>query len=143
MWIEEQITAHKTAAGLLVKIKDLTFDYIKKNTAISEYEVQQFILNKFREFNLVSDKDPPIVAFNENSAFPHYCPKQSSKILTEDSLILIDLWAKLKNGKNPFADITWVAYHGKIPEKVQYVFKIVIEARQPFIYRAYYSIIKL
>lgn len=130
MWSKQEIEDHKNAACLLIKIKDLTFNHIKKNPLISEYDIQQFILKKFNEFKLQTDKDPPIVAFNENSAIPEFYPKKKSKIIRENTFILIDLWGKLKKEKAPFADITWTAYYGKkIPTKILEVFKIVIGAR--------------
>lgn len=129
MWSQEQIEDHTKAAELLNAVKDITFDHIKSHQDISEYEVQQFILKQFEEFGLESDRDPPIVAFNENSALPHYFPKENSELLKENSLILIDLWAKLNKEGAPFADITWVAYCGEIPERVQEIFEVVIKSR--------------
>lgn len=130
MWTKQQIEYHRKAAKLLIKIKDLTFEHIQNNKSISEYEIQQFILEKFRKYNLERDKDPPIVAFNENSATPEFYPKKSSKKLQNNSFILIDLWAKLKIKNAPFADITWVAFYGKrVPTEIQKTFSVVITAR--------------
>lgn len=130
MWTKQQIEYHKKAAKLLIKIKDLTFKHIQKNNSISEYEIQQFILDKFNKYNLETDKDPPIVAFNNNSATPEFYPKKISKTLQHNTLILIDLWAKLKVKNAPFADITWVAFYGKkISPEIKEVFDIVVKAR--------------
>jgi Xaa-Pro aminopeptidase len=131
MWSEQQIEYHKRAAKLLTKIKDLVFAYIRKNRSISEYDVQQFILRQFKKYNLISDSYAPIVAFAENTAFVHYYPKKRSKILEPESLILLDIWARLKIRNAPFADITWMAYYGSsIPAKIQKVFKTVIRAKE-------------
>jgi Xaa-Pro dipeptidase len=129
MWTKQQIEYHKKAAKLLIKIKDLTFKHIQSNRSVSEYEIQKFILGEFRKYNLESDKDPPIVAFNEDSATPEFYPKKQSKRLQNNSLILIDLWAKLKIKKAPFADITWIAFYGKIPAEIQKTFDVVVAAR--------------
>lgn len=130
MWTKEQIMQHKKAAKLLIKIKNLTFKHLQKNKSITEYQVQQFILDKFNEYKLETDKDPPIVAFNENSATPEFYPKRVSKKLRPNTFILIDLWAKLKMKEAPFADITWVAFYGnKIPPEISKVFKVIIKAR--------------
>ena len=130
MWTKQQIEYHKKAAKLLIKIKNLSFKYIQDNKSISEYEVQQFILKKFHRYNLETDKYPPIVAFNKNSATPEFFPKISSEKLQNNTFILIDLWAKLKIKDAPFADITWVAFYGKkIPTETQKTFDIVITAR--------------
>ena len=91
MWNQTQIKIHIEAANLLDKIKDDIFEYIRLNKEVSEKEIQEFILKKFDENNIQSDKDPPIVAFNENSSKPHYFPSDNSKTLKKESLILIDL----------------------------------------------------
>jgi Xaa-Pro aminopeptidase len=130
MWSKEKINKHLTACKILSEIKDSTFEYIRKNRKISEYEVQRFILEQFKEKKVKNDKDKPIVAFNEDSAIPHFFPKRKSKKLKKRTLILIDIWARLKVKSSPFSDITWVAYYGeKIPEKIQNVFNVVIKSR--------------
>lgn len=131
MWTKEQIEKHIETCQKLNKIKNEVFDFIRKNKdPVSEYEIQQFILSKFKEYGLKSDKDPPIVAFDENSAIPHYFPKKKSKLLRKNSIILIDIWAKLKNSNFPFADITWMAYYGKtIPKDINEIFVRVIKTR--------------
>jgi len=130
MWTNKQLKYHVDAAKLLIKIKDLTFDHIRKNHSISEYEVQQFILEKFVEYGLHSDKDPPIVGFGKHTATPEFYPKKESSRLTPGTFILIDLWAKFENKEAPFADITWVAYHGnKVPKDILHVFDVAALAR--------------
>lgn len=130
MWTDKQIKDHETAAELLTKTKDVTFNYIRNNRTVSEYDIQQFILKKFRELNLVTDKDPPIVAFNKNSATPEFYPKIDSERLKPDTFILIDIWAKLNKKNAPFADITWVAFFGdKVPSDIEHVFNVVTKAR--------------
>ncbi len=129
-WTAEQLNLHKKAADLLVQIKDEAFAYIFANPSVNEYEVQQFILAKFKENNLIVDKDPPIVAFGESAALPHYFPVQkTAKQLKPDILIMIDIWAKINQKDTPFADITWMGCSGVISEKVQYIYSVVAEAR--------------
>ena len=62
---------------------------------ITEWEMQQFILARFREEGLVTDHGPD-VAVNANASNPHYDPKQDacSEIHSGD-LVLMDMWAKL------------------------------------------------
>ena len=132
MWTKDQIKYHRQAASLLVKIKDFTLEQIRQNKNISEYEVQRFVLEQFSRHNLIIDKKHPhpIVAFAENTAFMHFFPKKKSKRLKPNMLILIDIWAKLKIKEAPFADITWMAYHGKkVPVKIQKTFQSVIRAK--------------
>jgi Xaa-Pro aminopeptidase len=78
MWSKKQIQQHIQASKLLIKIKDEVFALIKKSDSISEYEVQQFIRKKYKEYGMKSDKWPPIVAFRENTANIHYFPKKRS-----------------------------------------------------------------
>jgi Xaa-Pro aminopeptidase len=132
MWKLIQIKKHIETAKLLDKIKEETFKFIgvNANKNISEKDVQKFILKKFKENNIMTDKNLPIVAFNENSSIPHYFVSTNPKILNNNSIILIDIWAKFKNSDYPFADITWIAYYGKkIPKKIQKTFNLVIKAR--------------
>ncbi|MBW2968732.1 aminopeptidase P family protein [Candidatus Woesearchaeota archaeon] len=131
MWSKNQINQHILASKLLIKIKNQAFDLIKNSKSISEYEVQQFIINKFKEYNLKSDEHPPIVAFRQSTSNIHYYPKKkSSKKINPNSLIMIDIWARINKSKAPFSDITWMAYKGnRIPKDMQRVFNIVITAR--------------
>ncbi len=131
---EDQIERHKIAAKKLYLINEKAFNFIKENIGrISEYDVNTFIFSEFKKGGLVSDKNWPlqIIAVNENAANPHYfSSKKTAKTIEKNNLILIDIWAKLKEGNSPFADITWMAYSGKdIPKEIQNVFDKVIEAR--------------
>ncbi|KKQ13492.1 MAG: Peptidase M24 [Candidatus Moranbacteria bacterium GW2011_GWF2_36_839] len=46
------------------------------------------------------------------------------------NIIMLDIWAKLNQKGAPFADITWMAFRGKkIPQEIEKVFEIVINAR--------------
>jgi len=128
-WNKTKINKHIKAAELLNKIKDEAFKYIKKNKNISEYDVQRFIMVKFKMNGLRTDR-APIVAFRQNTSFVHYYPSRYFKILKPESLILIDIWARLKGKNSPFADITWMGYYGKkVPREVLKIFKIIIGAR--------------
>lgn len=128
------IKTHQLAAKRLEFIKDSAFSFIEKNLGnISEYDVVELILREFRKQNLAIDKKNPIpiVAVNENAAIPHYFPsKRKSRVIKKNSLVLIDIWARIKEKKSVFADITWVAYFGRrVPKKIQKAFQHVIEAR--------------
>ena len=66
MWADKQIIEHRLACEILNRIKDETFNFIRERKAekISEYKVQQFILKRFKKYNLKNEVDKPIVAFN-------------------------------------------------------------------------------
>jgi Xaa-Pro dipeptidase len=130
-WAKSKITQHEKAASLLCDIKNQTLEFIRKHPQTSEIEVQKFILKKFIQYGLKNEVVKPIVAFRENTSFVHYYPKASTnKKLRRNSLILVDIWARLRKKGAPYADITWMAwYGGKPPFEVQRVFKTVVSAR--------------
>lgn len=131
MWSGQELENHKKAARLLLRIKDLAFEFISLNKRVSEYDVQQFILRKFKEFNLKTDKFPPIVAFGKNTAIIHYYDAgKKRKARGAGYLVLIDLWARLKTSNSPFADITWMAFNGNnIPKEIRRKWGIIVNAR--------------
>jgi Xaa-Pro aminopeptidase len=131
MWTPEQIKYHKEAAKRLLEIKDLAFEHIRRNKNISELELQIFILEKFKEYDLKMADQPQIVAFGANSAMPHYHPtEKSNRILKRGDVIKIDIWAKVNRKGAPFADITWMGFGGRRPsQKINKIFNIVIAAR--------------
>lgn len=130
-WSKAQIKQHQIAADLLCRIMDETFEFIRSNPEITEYEVQQYIVAKLKENDMVEDADPPIVAFRQNTSFVHYFPvEKTAKKLEQNSLIMIDIWARLNQPDAPFADITWMAWHGgEIPTEIQKGFDIIVKSR--------------
>lgn len=131
---ETQYEGHLKSAQQVLQAKDYAFawigDQLKSGRTITEYDVQQQILNQFDVNGLITDH-PPIVAVNANSGNPHYAPSvsDSSEIKTGD-FILIDLWAKQIEPDAVFADTTWVAYAGNtVPDRYVEIFDIVKEAR--------------
>ena len=55
VWGRKQIEQHKKAAKILNKIKNSSFNFIKKNEDVTEYDVQQFILEKFEKWGLKNE----------------------------------------------------------------------------------------
>lgn len=135
-WSPDSFGKHIAASKLVADIKTrafgLIFSSLEKNAAISEYEVQQFIVEKFRESNLIT-RDLPCVAVNANSSNSHYSPaKGASQIIKPGDWILIDLWAKLPDADAVYSDITWVGYAGPsrdVPPRCNEVFAVVKDAR--------------
>jgi Xaa-Pro aminopeptidase len=129
-----EIEKHQIAVKKLEKIRDKAFNFIRANLKnVSEWDVQNFILKEFKKENLVTDEKYPvqIIAANENTAIVHYFPKkETAKIIKKNSLVLIDLWAKLEEKGAPFADITWIGFCGEeVPKDIKKIFKTVIGAR--------------
>lgn len=130
-----QMESHRRAAAHCMRIKDEAFAFIgdglKSGRAINEYDVQQFILERFAAANLYTDHGP-IVAVNGNAAVPHYAPSaETHSPIRMGDVVLIDLWAKEQNDPGDcYADITWTAYCGaQVPEPVEQVFQVVRQAR--------------
>jgi len=73
---------------------------------------------------------PPIVAFQENAALPHYEPHEGvDRRLEAGQVLLLDLWAGPAPGA-VFADQTWMAFAGRAPDAdVKRVWQAVREAR--------------
>lgn len=133
-WEERSLKRHLDACVQVEEIKNMAFAFIKENLlkghTVSEYDVQQMILEMFEKRGLITE-DVPVVAVNQNSNNPHYEP--SSNVNTNIGLgdwVLIDLWAKYPENYAVFADITWVGYMGEnVPEQYTKIFNIVKEMR--------------
>ena len=131
-WDEGQLRSHRLAADKLGRIVQDAFCYIGKSlrTGPTEYDVAEFIRQRFSEEGLESDEGP-VVAANEHGSDPHFEPTpQSSSIIGRGDWLLIDLWGRLPGEGTVFADITWTAYVGdSVPPRQQQVFDAVIGAR--------------
>jgi Xaa-Pro dipeptidase len=133
-WNDDQLAEHDAAARGLYDVVHQAFEEIGRRLRGSEhtteYDIQQFILERFDERGLIS-RDPPIVAVNANSASPHYEPtSQVNSVIRADDFVLIDLWAKTKQPGSVYADITWTGFAGSsVPKEVQQVFGVVRDAR--------------
>ncbi len=120
-WTREQLESHMEAGRRVDRIRREAFERIgakvRASERVTEWEMQQFILGRFREDGLVIDHGPD-VAVNGNASNPHYEPKQdaSSEIKPGD-LVLIDMWAKLDKPESVYYDITWVGYCGETPPR--------------------------
>jgi Xaa-Pro aminopeptidase len=133
-WTPEQLEGHRRAAAALLRIKDETFDYVafalRSGAAITEYSVQQWMMQRIDEAGLVVDH-APLVAVNVHSADPHYLPTaQHHAAIEPGDFLLLDLWAKGQEPDAVYADITWVALcTDRVPERYQHIYDIVAQAR--------------
>ncbi len=133
-WSTEQLQMHQEASRLLMHILFDTFKQagqaIRAGDPISEFSLQQMILEKFRDSGLFSSS-PPIVAVNANSGNPHYEPQQDSAVpVRSGDLLLVDLWAKLDRPGAVYADYTWMAYLGQtVPQRYLKTWDVVRTSR--------------
>ena len=128
VWTEAQWESHLRAAKGVRETVDEAFAYIRQHTSISEYAVQQFIIERFKSRGLTTHH-PPIVGINAHSADPHYEPQpEGSSLIRANAFVLIDLWAKEPGGV--YADITWTGFMGKeVPARYQEIFNHVRAGR--------------
>lgn len=142
-WNKSVIRDHEEAAARLTKIARDAFAYLGRHERVSEGETKDFILKEFRRRGILMDKPfaTPIVAFGSHAAAPHYHPVPGARRLKPGTLVLIDIWGRLKGRHKPYADITWMGYYSgprhsgnkilakKIPAETQKVFGAVLAAR--------------
>jgi len=133
-WTDRQLESHRVAAAALRRIVDEAFNHVQERIShgrvLSEYGLQQFILSRIRDADMVTSS-PPIAAVNAHSAAPHYGPQPTgSAELQRDDLVLIDLWAKQAEPGSVYADITWTGYIGEhVPTRQSDIFNIVRQGR--------------
>ena len=103
--------SHVRAGERVQRIKDEAFALIgtelRANKVLTPYDVQQFILRRFREEGLNCMGENPIVGTNEQPSDPHFEPTpENARPIRKGDTLLIDLWAKLAEPKAIFYDIT-------------------------------------
>ena len=130
-WSPEQISDHVTAGELLSKTKEDVFTYLASHPTCTEFEVLQVVFACYKTYGLVVDSGDAIVAFNESAAAPHYFPKaSSSKKLTPDTVVLLDIWARLKKKNAPYADVTFMGFYGShFSSEIQMAYQAVTQSR--------------
>ncbi len=133
-WSKEQLGSHLSAGRAIDRIVRQAFDHaaqcVKEKRLLTEYELQQFILQKFDEAGVMTEEGPD-VAVNANASDPHYGPTpEKSSPIREGDLLLLDVWGKQKAANSVYYDITWIGYMGStVPEKYAKVFRVLREAR--------------
>lgn len=139
-WNQRQLENHLEAGRRIDKIRAAAFarisSEVRAGQRITEWEMQQDILDQFRAGGLITDHGPD-VAVNANASNPHYNPtRDRCAAIQNGDLVLLDMWAKLDVPDGVYYDITWVGYCGeRPPEAMEKVFGIVREARDKAIAR--------
>ncbi|OGG20494.1 hypothetical protein A3D03_03485, partial [Candidatus Gottesmanbacteria bacterium RIFCSPHIGHO2_02_FULL_40_13] len=119
----DEITKIKSAA----KMTDMAFEYIKEKIkkGVSEKDLAlelEFFLKK----NAGDIAFPPIVAYDENAAIPHYLSSNDQR-LTTNSLILLDFGAKVEGY---CADMTRVVFFGSPDNNQVKIYNTVYKAQE-------------
>jgi Xaa-Pro aminopeptidase len=133
-WTAAQLDSHFAAGRVIDAARAAAFAHaaeaVRSGNPISEYDLQQSILELFRAGGVVTE-EPPIVAVNAHAGDPHYEPKpQGSSAIKEGDLLLLDMWGKMAAAGSVYYDITWMGYLGaNVPDKYARVFEVVRLAR--------------
>jgi Xaa-Pro dipeptidase len=138
-WSGAQLEAHLEAGRRVDRIRADSFariaESVRSGAALTEWDMQQFILSRFREQGLFTDHGPD-VAVNANASNPHYNPEQNAcSPIRAGDLVLLDMWAKLDQPDGVYYDITWIGFCGpQPPDRMTNVFEIVRDARDQAIH---------
>lgn len=133
-WDQAKLESHLEAGRRVDQVRQAAFELVRhrlqQQAPVSEFEIKEFILDRFRQSGLFTDHGP-IVAVNENAANPHYEPdQQHDQRIQRGDLLLLDMWAKLDQPGSAYYDITWTGYGGpKPPSDIENVFAVVCQAR--------------
>jgi Xaa-Pro aminopeptidase len=139
-WTKEQLANHLEAGRKIDQIRAESFARIGAmqhvGQRVTEWEMQQFILERFKDEGLFTDHGPD-VAVNANASNPHYNPtREACSEIKRGDLVLLDMWAKLDRPDGVYYDITWVGFCGvQVPDAIQKVFTVVRDARDAAIDR--------
>jgi len=128
------IESHEKAARNLYEVVRRIWtrvsDRYRRRERVTEVEVQSWILGLFDEMNMETDH-PPIVAAGIHSNDPHFAPDSSDdRALADGDVVQLDIWAKLREAKAVYADISWLGIFGTaVPDKVAAPFAALVAAR--------------
>ncbi len=130
---DDQIKTHQFASNVLNQTVDKVWDLIskklQKNEPITDYEVQQFMIDQIKNKGCVCEGSP-MCAAGKYSAIPHYyATKKSNKVIAKEDFIFLDLWCKQTIERAVYADITRVGVVSNEPDPEPLkVFNIVKKA---------------
>jgi Xaa-Pro aminopeptidase len=133
-WTPAQLVSHLEAGKIVDRIRQSAFEHaaarVRGSQPITEYELQQWILEQFRA-NGLTTAEPPIAAVQPNNRNPHYEPtSRASHPIRAGDLLLLDIWAKFDRPGSVYYDITWTGYLGqRVPDAYAKIFRIVRDAR--------------
>jgi Xaa-Pro dipeptidase len=133
-WTKAQVASHLAAGRAIDQIVAGAFAHaaecVRAKKPLTEYELQQWILERFAEAGITTDEGPD-VAVNAHASDPHYAPsKEKSSPIREGDFLLLDVWGKQKTPGSVYYDVAWTGFLGaKVPDKYVKIFNVVREAR--------------
>jgi Xaa-Pro dipeptidase len=131
VWSDAQRSSHERAARAVSIIAQeairLAGSRADSASPLTEFALASWIRERFEGGGLETDHGP-IVAIGPNAANPHYEPTAvNSATIKRGDILLIDLWAREKNGV--FADQTWMASLGAPSSRDKAIWEAVRDAR--------------
>jgi Xaa-Pro aminopeptidase len=131
VWNDEQRASHERAARAVSTIGQeairLAGSRADSAAPMTEYTLATWIRERFTAGGLETDHGP-IVAIGPNAANPHYEPTaERSATIKRGDVLLIDLWAKEKDGV--YADQTWMGSLGQPTDRDKAIWLAVRDAR--------------
>lgn len=119
VWDERQRALHERAARGVDEARRLALrrcgELLARGDEATEGLLATLIRDSFAEAGLAPG-DGPDVAVDAHAADPHYSIDGAGAAVTPDAVLLIDLWAKVRDAEDaPYADSTWMAYTGATP----------------------------
>ncbi len=133
VWGRRQQALHERAARGVDDARRLALqrcgELLRHGERVTERILTEIIRSYFAEQGLDAH-DGPDVAVGAHSADPHYSLDGDGAEISWDSVLLIDLWAKVPDAEGaPYADSTWMAFTGEAPADVQTAFEAVRDGR--------------
>ena len=131
---DEGRRSHESAAGVLYGAVASAWSRLSRELgagrAITEGDVQEWVLESIGTGGLVSDA-PPIVGAGRHTSDPHFGVDGRGAALGHGDLVQFDIWAKEKTPGAVYADISWVGVCASAPAPLQErVFAAVRDARE-------------
>ena len=133
-WTKAQLESHLAAGRAIDQIVAGAFaraaECVRAKKPLTEYQLQQWILERFAEAGITTDEGPD-VAVNAHASDPHYAPsKEKSSPIREGDFLLLDVWGKQKAPGSVYYDVAWTGFLGaRVPDKYVKIFNVVREAR--------------
>jgi Xaa-Pro aminopeptidase len=134
VWDDEQWQMHLEASehtnAAYARVWSLIANRIRSGQRVTEYMVQQEIMQHFAEHGMTT-YHPPIIGVGPHSGDPHFEPDADNDTeMREGDFVLVDLWAKMDRPRGVYSDLTRVGYIGKsVPQRYEEVFQVVARAR--------------
>ena len=131
---EKAIASHERSSVQLYGIVDEAWKKVKSayhsRKPVWEGDLRSFILSEIKHRGLYADHEP-IVAAGPNAGNPHYDFSGRGAKIRGGDVIQFDLWAKEKNDKAIYADISWAGFFGTdIPPLIEKNFSDLVSARE-------------